>query len=87
MKSHYHHLSYLHTQTYEEGMCVLLKPLQNKKGQKNLGYPQKSSLFPYKRSAFFAGTPNFFGPSYFEVALAINVHQIIQFFKKIKESN
>ena len=45
-----------------------LKPLQNKKGQKNLGYP---SLFPYKRTAFFSGTPNFFGPSYFEATLVL----------------
>ena len=48
---------------------ILLKPLQNKKGQKILGYPKKSSLFPYKRTAFFSGTPKFFGPSYFEAAL------------------
>ena len=49
---------------------ILLKPLQNKKVQKNLGCPKKSSLFPYKRTAFFSGTPNFFGPTYFEAALA-----------------
>ena len=48
---------------------ILLKPLQNKKVQKNLGCPKKSSLFPYKRTAFFSGTPNNFGPSYFEAAL------------------
>ena len=47
----------------------LIKLLQNKKGQKIWGTRQKSSLFPYKRTAFFSGTPNFFGPSYFEVAL------------------
>ena len=35
------------------------------------GTREKSSLFPYKRTAFFSGTPIFFGPSYFEVALAI----------------
>ena len=48
--------------------CIL-KPLQNKKGQKNLGYPRKSSPFVRKKTAFFSGTPNFFGPSYFEAAL------------------
>ena len=41
----------------------LLKPLQNKKGQKIWGTRQKSSLFPQKR------TPNFFGSSYFEATL------------------
>ena len=33
------------------------------------GTRQKSSLFPYKRTAFLLGTPNFFGPSYFDLAL------------------
>ena len=51
-----------------------LKPLQNKKGQKNLGYPKKSSLFPYKRTAFLSGTPNFFCPSYFEAALVLEMY-------------
>ena len=53
-------------------MIIILKPLQNKKGQKDLGYPKKSSLSPYKRTAFFSGTPNFFGPSYFEAALFLD---------------
>ena len=48
---------------------IMLKPLQNKKGQKNLGTQEKSSLFPYKRTVFFLGTPIFFGPFYFEAAL------------------
>ena len=30
-------------------------------------------MFPYKRTAFFSGTPNLFGPSYFEVALTLIV--------------
>ena len=34
------------------------------------GTREKSSLFPYKRTAFFSGTPNYFGPSYFDLALA-----------------
>ena len=46
-----------------------LKLLQNKKGQKNLGYPRKKQSFSYKRTSFFSGTPNFFDPSYFESAL------------------
>ena len=33
------------------------------------GTREKNSLFPYKRTAFFSGTLNFFGPSYFEAAL------------------
>ena len=48
---------------------VVLKPLQNKKGQKIWDTREKSSLFPYKRTAFFSGTPNFFDTSYFEAAL------------------
>ena len=51
---------------------ITLKPLQNKKGLKDLGYPKKSSLFTYKRTAFFSGTPNFLGPSYFEAALVVS---------------
>ena len=47
-----------------------LKPLQNKKGQKIWGTREKSSPFIRKMTAFFSGTPNFFGPSYFEAALA-----------------
>ena len=46
-----------------------LKPLQNKKGQKIGGTREKSSHFIRKKTAFFSGTPNFLGPSYFEVAL------------------
>ena len=46
------------------------------------GTQEKSSLFPYKRTAFFSGTPNFFGPSFFEAALEVNhllsnVHEIL----------
>ena len=55
----------------------ILKPLQNKKGQKIWGTREKSSLFPYKRTAFFLGTPNFFGPSYFEAALESKLEKII----------
>ena len=55
-------------------MIFLLKPLQNKKGQKIWGTRENSSLFPYKRTAFFSGTPNFFGPSYFEAALKVTMN-------------
>ena len=49
-----------------------LKPLQNKKGQKNLGYPRKKqSFYKEKDCFFFSSTPHFFGPSYFEAALAM----------------
>ena len=34
------------------------------------GTREKCSLFPNKRTAFFSGTQNFLGPSYFEAALA-----------------
>ena len=46
-----------------------LKLLQNKKGQKNLGYPRKNQSFYKEKDCFFLGYPNFFGPSYFEAAL------------------
>ena len=52
-----------------KGLLYLVKLLQNKKGPKNLGYPRKNSPFISKKTAFFSGTPNFFGPSYFEAAL------------------
>ena len=46
-----------------------IKPLQNK-GPNKFGVPDKKAVFfPYKRTAFLSGTPNFFGPSYFEAAL------------------
>ena len=48
-----------------------LKLLQNKKGQKIWGTQEKSSPFIRKKTAFFSGTPNFFGPSYFEAALVL----------------
>ena len=48
-----------------------IKPLQNKKGQKNLGYPRKKQSFYKEKDCFFSGTPKFFGPSYFEVALEV----------------
>ena len=54
-------------------LAQLIKPLQNKKGTR-----EKSSLFPYKRTAFFLGTPNFLGPSYFEAALVKNEHQLLK---------
>ena len=39
-------------------------------GPKKFGVPDKEAVFfPYKRTAFFSGTPNFFGPSCFEAAL------------------
>ena len=47
---------YVPIQIVELGFHTYLKPLQNKKGQKNLGYPRKKAVF-------------FFGPSYFEAAL------------------
>ena len=46
-----------------------LKPLQNKKGQKNLRYPKESSPFLNKKTALLLGTSNFFDPSYSETAL------------------
>ena len=39
------------------------------------GTREKRSLFIRKKTAFFSGTPNFFGPSYFEAALVPSVLQ------------
>ena len=42
-----------------------LKPLQNKKGQKNLGYPRKKQTFYKEKDCFFFGYPKFFWPFLF----------------------
>ena len=39
-----------------------LKPLQNKKGQKNLGYPRKKQSFYKEKDCFFLGYAKFFWP-------------------------
>ena len=54
-----------------------LKPSQNKKGLKNLGYPTKKQSFSLEKDCFFVGYPKFFGPSYFEMAL-VNSHNLLQ---------
>jgi hypothetical protein len=55
------------------------KATSKQEGPKKFGVPEKkSSLFPYKRTAFFSGTPNFLGPSYFEAALLKNEHQLLK---------
>ena len=43
----------------------LLKPLQNKKGQKNLGYPREKQSFYKEKGCFFLGYPKFFCPFLF----------------------
>ena len=45
----------------------IVKPFQNKKGQKNLRYLTKNQSFSLENDCFF--TSNYFGPSYFEMAL------------------
>ena len=53
-----------------EILSEVLKATSKSEGPKKFGVPEKkSSFFPYKRTAFFTGTPNFFGPSDFEAAL------------------
>ena len=42
-----------------------LKPLQNKKGQKNLGYPRKKQSFYKEKDCFFLGYPKFVWPFLF----------------------
>ena len=43
----------------------VLKPNQNKKGQKNLGYPTKKQSFYKEKDCFFVGYPKFFWPFLF----------------------
>ena len=42
-----------------------LKPLQNKKGQKNLGYPRKKQSFSLYKDCFFLRYPKIFWPFLF----------------------
>ena len=46
-----------------------LKPLQNKKDQKKLGYPTKKQSFYKEKRLLFCQVPQFFGPSCFEAAV------------------
>ena len=48
---------------------MIPKVASKRRAKKIWGTREKSSLFPYKRTPFFSGTPNFFDPSYFEAAL------------------
>ena len=48
---------------------ALLKPFQNKKGQKNFRYPTKKQSFSKKKDCLFVGYLKLFGSSYFETAL------------------
>ena len=53
---------------------ILVKPVTwiektKKKGFIIYSSSAKAVFFPYKRTAFFSGTPNLFGPSYLKVAL------------------
>ena len=59
------HVSYLKGKHH----LKILKPFQNKKGQKNLRYPTKKQSFCLEKDCFFVGYLKFFGPSYFETAL------------------
>ena len=56
-----------------------IKPLQNKKGQKNLGYPTRKQSFFFIKALLFYRVPQiFFVPSCFEVALVqkISFHEV-----------
>ena len=56
-----------------------LKSSQNKKGQKNLGYPTKKQSFSLEKDCFFVRyrTSNFFGPSYFEAPLVCMLSLVV----------
>ena len=47
------------------GISALLKLLQNKKGQKNLGYPTKKQSFYIEKDCIFVGYPKWFWPFLF----------------------
>ena len=48
------------------------KATSKQEGPKKFGVPDKKAVFfPYKRTAFLLGTPNYFGPSCFEAALMV----------------
>ena len=52
-------------------MLISTKAASKQEGPKIFGVPDKKAVFfPYKRTAFLSGTPNCFGPSCFEAALA-----------------
>ena len=44
---------------------IKLKPLQNKKDQKNLRYPPKEQSFSLEKDCFFVGYPKYFWPFLF----------------------
>ena len=58
---------------FELGICILLhetkfsvlKPLQNKKGQKKFGVPDKKAVFYKEKDCFFLGYTKFFWPFLF----------------------
>ena len=53
-------------------MLISTKAASKQEGPKIFGVPDKKAVFfPYKRTAFLSGTPNFFGPSCFEAALSL----------------
>ena len=48
----------------------VFKATSKQEGPKTFWVPDKKVVFfPYKRTVFLSGTPNFFGPSCFEAAL------------------
>ena len=47
----------------------IVKPFQNKKGQKSFRYPSKKQSSSLERTVFLLSTSKFFGPSYFDMAL------------------
>ena len=48
----------------------MLKPFQNKKGQKKIEVPNKKAVFFLRKELFFCRVPRiFFNPSYYEPAL------------------
>ena len=53
---------HLHLKARKAGF---LKPVQNKKDQKNLGYPRKKQPFYEEKDCFFLGYPKFFWPFLF----------------------
>ena len=68
-----------------------LKPLQNKKGQKYLGYPRKKQSFYKEKDCFYLGHPKFFGPflfwSGFNWNNALRFRTCIEMFGRVFQLN
>ena len=57
-------------------MISFLKPLQNKKGQKNLGYPTKKQSFYKEKRLLFCRVPQIFWPFLFWSGFSVSYRTV-----------